>query len=392
MTLVPSVSQDVLYPADAAWMARTDLKTTRLLGYTDVNIDSVTGVTIGILGRQPSVRHASMVTDEILEFLGNARLSVEEDMRVYRSENEAIAAARSLIAEGYRLFSPYPLPAGLYPDDASVVPAPLWYRLNAKARMSELFPAEHLAPRQIVNDNSNIAPPVYLKAGGAAVTGWAYAVRYCETQEEIEGALKWFHEAGAAADLVAEDALNVITCWCAHVGCSDTETVYLGAAEQTFSAPARQTGSIIDAARDFPEAGRRIVRAAGEKARQLGYRGIAAFDVGLTDDGRLIAFDPNFRVNASTTQVLLHEAATRGTAWSTSQSVGGPTLLPISEIMARLDGPSREGWFVPTRLLDATLLDAAKGNSLWTGFVLGKDRQETADRGAALAGMLAEWD
>ena len=380
---------DALYPPDAAWMARTDKATTRLLGYNDVNIESVTGLLLGVLGRQPSVRHLSSVTTEILDFLSSSGLVIEEDMHVYRTGDEATKLARALNAAGFRFMSPYPVPAGLFPEAASVVPPSLWYRLNAKSRLSDLVEQKFLAPRRVIRPQSKIEAPVYLKAGGAAVTGWGYAVRFCESDAEIKEALDWFHDMGAEEDLVAEDAMSVETCWCTHVACSDGQTHYLGAAEQVFSAPARQSGSVIDAARGLPEAGRQIVLSAGEKARAFGFRGIAALDIGQTADGRLIVFDPNFRINASTAQVLFHDAAVAGTNWSVSQSAGGSSSLPMTEIISRLDGPVREGWFAPTRLLDAALLPATDGASLWTGFVLGADRAETIKRCAVLPEALA---
>lgn len=382
--LLPTAPASALYPADGAWMARTDLHTTRLLGYTPLNLDAVTGLLIGVFGCQPSLRHVSTVTPEILDFMSTAGLVIEEDVRVYRTQDEAFAAARGILDDGFRFIAPYPVPSGLYPEGSEVVPAPLYYRLNAKVNMPDLVDAAYLAPRQAVADAANLLAPVYLKAGGGIATGWGYAVRYCETPGEIEDAVAWFDAQGAGKDLIAEDAMDVSTCWCAHIGCSDDETRYLGAAEQTFSAPAQQLGSVIDPDRALPEVGQKVAVAAGERARRMGYRGIAALDIGLTRDGRCIAFDPNFRINASTTQILLHGAAVNNGPLRVSQSIAGASALPISEIIARLDQSKSEGWFVPTRLLDASLLPAAEGKSLWTGFVLGVDRHDAAARASAL--------
>ncbi|MEL7459708.1 MAG: hypothetical protein AAFX45_12905 [Pseudomonadota bacterium] len=386
--LIPDVPEAALYPPDGAWMARTDLQTTRLLGYSRLNLDAVTGHFMGLFGRQPCLRHAATATPEILSFLTDAGLVIKEDMRLYRTEEEAVAAANTLLREGYRFIAPYPQPAGLYPEDAPVVPTALWYRLNAKARMSDLVAADHLAPRQTIADPAGLRAPVYLKAGGDVVTGWGYTVRYCETSQQINDALDWFATLGAADDLIAEEAMDVVTCWCAHIGCSDDTTYYLGAAEQTFAAPGQQDGSVIDPDRALPLAGQKLVLAAGEAARAMGYRGIAALDVGVTTNGRLIAFDPNFRVNASTSQVLLHHAAVQARALRVSQLVAGACDLPLAEVLARLEGPVRDGWFVPTRLLDGALLPAAEGTSLWTGFVLGLDREEAAARNHTLSEMM----
>lgn len=387
--LVPTFGKGVLYPEDAAWMARTDRQITRLLGYTDFNVDAVTGKFLGFFGQQPSVRHISSVTPEILSYLSGAGLVIEEDMRVFRTADEALVAAQSLVQEGFRFLAPYPLPAHLFDDAACVVPSTLWYRLNAKVRLGDLVDQRNLAPRRVVTASDAITPPVYLKAGGAAVTGWGYAVRHCETAEDVDAAMQWFRDNDAENDLLAEQVLDVATCWCANFCCSDDATHYLGAAEQTFSAAGKQSGSVIDLANPLPLAGRDIVCAAGETARQLGFRGMAALDIGLTRDNNFIVFDPNFRVNASTPQILLHDVAAEGHAWPVSQSASGMTGLPMSELIARLEETSRAGWFVPTQLLDGALLPAAKGQSCWGGFVMGTDREEADARRQKLSDLLA---
>ncbi len=369
-------------------MARTDLHTTRLLGFTDLNIDSVTGLYLGLFGTQPTVRHVSSVTPNILDFMARSGLVIDEDIRPYRSAEEAEQAARALIKAGYRMMSPYPLPTQTCPDTSSIVPSALYYRLNDKTKLGDLVDREHLAPRKILTRGQPVQPPVYLKAGGAAVTGWGYAVRYCETAEDVDAAYTWFKHIDADEHLIAEEAQNVVSCWCAHVVCSDKETRYAGATEQVFSAPGKQSGNVIDEQNLLPEAGIEVVKSAGERARNMGFRGIAALDVGVTEDQRCVAFDPNFRSNASTSQAFLHSRAVEETNCTVSRSATGKCGLPMQEIISRLEGPVSERWFVPTRLLDAALLPAAEGASIWGGFVLGRNREDSERRASAIAQLL----
>lgn len=74
---MPSAKVELLYPADAAFMARSDLHQTRLLGYQPLNVESVTSLLLGILGTLPSVRHRAGATDEILSFLTDAGLPIQ---------------------------------------------------------------------------------------------------------------------------------------------------------------------------------------------------------------------------------------------------------------------------------------------------------------------------
>ncbi|MEL6168461.1 MAG: hypothetical protein AAFR35_07195 [Pseudomonadota bacterium] len=374
-------------------MARTDLGSTRLLGYTELNQDAVTGLLLGLMGTRPTVRHISSVTDEILEFLTRGGLQIEEDMHVFRQGSEALAAAEKIVADGYRLISPYPLPEAEFSESAALVPPPLWRRLNAKQFLGDLVPERHLPKRRVLGPGTpaeGIGLPVVLKAGGGEATGWGYAVRLCQTVDEAADALAWFREQGAGDTIVAEEYLSVGRSWCAHVACSDKSTQYLGAIEQVFAGFARQAGSVMDPNHLLPEDGVGAIEAAGETARSFGFRGVAALDIGRTEDGRYVVFDPNFRVNASTTQLLFHHAATEGTAWSVSHSLNTVSPLPMAEIIARLSGPAAEGWFAPTRLLDAAHLPAAGGASLCTGFTLGATREDAETRAAGLVAAMQE--
>lgn len=390
--LKPSVCAERLYPHDAAYMARTDLEQMRMTGVKAVTLDAVTALLLGLLGRRPTVRHRAGVTDEILGLLDRAGLEITEDMRVYETFEGAARHADRLIDEGYRIFSPYPLPKGRIPDRAQLVAPELWASLNAKQNLHRIVPRENLAPSRIaaLADLSSAAfeRPIFLKAGGEAATGAGYAVRYCADEVQWKGALEWFRSFDDIDRLIVEDAVPHQTCWCVTFVVEPTRTTYIGAAEQLFSAPGRQSGSMIDPARPFPRKGRELVIAVGEAARKRGYVGLAGLDVALADDGGLIVFDPNFRFNASSTQVLFHEAAASRDDLAASCSAHAATPLPFETIRRRIEGPIDDGWFVPTRLLDARWLPSAEGLSMCTGFVLGKDRREALMRSDAFKALL----
>ncbi len=113
-------------------------------------------------------------------------------------------------------------------------------------------------------------------------------------------------------------------------------------------------------------------------ARAAGFRGIAGLDMGQTDTGRIVVFDPNCRITSSTVQTLFTPAASRRSGLPISLSAEIATPRPMTDIIARLCGPVTEGLFLPTRLLDAALLPAAGGRSRVTGFTLGRDRRAAA--------------
>jgi hypothetical protein len=391
--LFPPELAEALLPADAAFMARTDLRQTRMLGYTSLNADSVTAMLMGVLGTRPAVRHRAGATDAILRLFEQAGLPVMEDIRFFETPDEAERQADRLIEEGFRVFSPYPLREGRFADTAQVVAPDLWRRVNSKENLAALVPAENLAPREIVATARLPARPftgpVYLKAGGDLATGWGYAVRHCGDAASYAATIDWF--AARVDDIptvIVEADMQTSTCWCVSIAVGDGGTQCHGAAEQVFAAPGKQSGSVIDPENPLPEAAANIAIEAGNRAAALGFRGVAGMDIGLCADGGLTAFDPNFRFNSSTQQALLHEPAARRAGLSCSLSFNRQQRMPFGEMAGLIRGPMADGWFVPTRLFDGELCAAVEGKSICTGFVLGGDRQDAEARQKQLAALL----
>ena len=391
-SLEPSISVERLYPENAAFMARTDLKQTRMLSYTAFNQDSVTCLLMGLLGKRSSVRHRSGVTDEVFAVLNRAGLPFDEDVWIYETGRQAEKHADDLIEAGKKLFWPYPLKEGRFPQSAHLVPPDLWQRLNAKQHLDELVACENLSNREIFTVDQLLASgfkkPAYLKAGGELATGNGYVVRYCHDCASWDDALQWFGSLDAVENVIVEDAIAVHSCWCAAIIVEQDQTSFAGAAEQTFTSPGCQSGSIIDPQNLLPAAGVQLAIEVGEAARGKGFIGMAGLDIGLTTDGRFIIFDPNFRFNASSSQVLFHDSATHRSGLSTSYSFYVSTQLQLSELAQSLRGPIDDGWFVPTRLIDGKLLPAARGKSVCSGFVLGENRHDVIARHDRLTAII----
>lgn len=372
---------DVFLPDDAAFMARTELSQLRRLGMNAMNLDTVTGSVLGVIGRRPSVRHQACVTDKILAFLTDAGLPISEDIRVYRNADQAERHADGLIAAGYRLFGPYPLREGRFPPQAQLVPSSLWRSLNSKANLGQLVPSQYLAPRWMWHEGEVPELPadgVYLKYGGTEATGNGLCVRYCRDTDSFARALDWFQAEGCADHLVVEQAIDTDIAWCANVSVTETGCHFLGAAEQLLDAPGQQSGSMIDPDFPFPQSGIDLVIHISEVARARGFLGIAGFDIGRAADGHLTVFDPNFRINACTSQILLHPAASARSGLGVSRSFHITSKLTVDELTSRLTPIIADGWLVPTRVIDGRWLGADAPPAACTGFVLGSTREEAA--------------
>jgi hypothetical protein len=386
-----AVDADLLYPADAAFAAITDLFETRMLGYTVLQLDTVTTMAMGLFGSRSAIRHEAGTGPEVLEIYRRAGMRVTEHMLPYRARHQAEALADELIAAGKRIVWPYPPPAGRFPEGSHLV-SPATYRyLNAKENMSAIVPAEHLPERQILSHHqlAKFEPtgPVFLKASGDAATGWGFAVHLCQDQVSFEAARRWFNTyRDSVPAVIVEQYIDVSHCWCAGIAVGRAGTVCFGGAEQLFEAPGKQSGTLIDPDAAFPPAGMALAEAIGEAARQRGFQGIAGLDIGLAADGNLVVFDPNFRINSSTSQLLFHQGAATRVGLPVSRSfqvfVGGP----FKEVSARLEAPIEEGWFVPTRIFNGEKHPLSDGKHIVTGFVLGSTRA-AAEAAVALLGQ-----
>jgi len=231
--------------------------------------------------------------------------------------------------------------------------------------------------------------PVFAKSASDLATGWGHAVRHCETEAQLVQAARDLANASGERRVIVERALPISTCWCVNITVSPERTRFIGAAEQVFSAPGQQAGSIIDADLALPPEGAALAVKVGEAAAADGFVGIAGLDIGRTPEGRLYVFDPNFRGNACTSQVLLHASAARRAGGRASVSVSGRVPLGMRPLLAALEAPMREGWLVPTRLLDGALLEAAEGHSQYDAFAIGRDRQEALARSRAVEARVA---
>lgn len=381
--LQPSLNAEQLYPAKSVYMARTRLPEVCMLGYTELQLDSATSMLMGLLNGYATVRHEACTGSEIFELFASAGIEVHEDIHNYRNETEAVAAATALTRNGHKLFWPYPLPAELYPQASHLVAPELYRRLNAKQHLSDLVPAEHLAWQQCLSHaqlaSVTAQQPLCLKAGGNAATGWGYAVFPCRNADELDFARQWFAEHQASVPLVlAEQWLDIDCSWCVGLAISETGTRSFGGAEQLFSSPCKQSGSLIDPARAMPEEVEKLAVQIGESAGAQGFRGIAGLDIGLAQNGQIVVFDPNFRIASSTAQLLFHQSASSRAGLPASQSIQLTPAGSFSEMERKLRGPIADGWFIPTRLFNGEKHPLSGGKHIVTGFVLGKDRQSTS--------------
>jgi hypothetical protein len=374
--LKPHLDLYALYPKGTIFAPRSTAQKTRWAYTSPMNLDSSTGNAITVMGRMPLICHRGVATPSALDFLVRAGHSLPSDMLTYETEEEAVSLALSRIRKGERLAYICPPPLDLEGSPYLVVPVEKYNFLNNKANMPflvdpEFLPQRSLIPQDCFNELHIMHPdlPIFLKIAYPGVSGGGVDVRFCPDAQSWSDALEWveINQDGITGAIV-EQAIDVRTCWCFNVGILESRCTYLGAAIQLFSEPAMQSGSRIDPEDAPPPKAVEIALAIAEKARKGGYRGIAGFDIGISQGDKLFVFDLNFRTNGSTPQVLLHEAAVARVGAKVSQSWHVVVNGLLDPLIERISPLAETGRFVPTRLFEYATDGECR--SMATGFVV----------------------
>ncbi|MGB0498452.1 MAG: hypothetical protein ACPGID_08940 [Rubricella sp.] len=391
--LAPVLPPDRLFPPGVAYAARPDPEDVVLVGLEAWNCETVTGLMLGALNGRTTIRHRSVAHPDALALIGEAGLPIAERMHLYDTPEEFERIARGIRDGGLRLAGPYPLPARIASDDGLLVPDALWRRLNDKARLAELVSARYLAPRRFATlDALRATPPthpVFLKVFGPVATGTGHAVHPVETPSALAAALDNLAAQSPGDIVLVEDAVAVERCYCVHFAVTDDAVQMIGMAEQRFAEPARQSGSRITGRAGVPPALAAIAREAADRAARLGFRGVAALDIGVRPGADPIVFDPNFRINFSTQQVLFHDAIADRSGNALTESFVASSAHPIERTLRRLRPFVEEGAFVPFRCVDRRALEALPSPTHVLGVVSGRDPQDAEDVATALRSALS---
>lgn len=383
MTITLPTTLGDLFPDNTVFMPRGSLEAMHwILSNEAYRAETATGVFLAIMGDMPLVCHRNAATPLIQDFFREAGVPPAENLATYATEQEAVAIARAHVQRGAKLAFTYPPPPMPEADAALSIPLSLYHWLNDKANLTELVDAMYVPHSRILPPDSASEIPdfmpgrsVFVKICREGVSGGGSDVHYCREGSSRTDALEWIQTRGAPLTGVrVEEALDISTCWCVNWGIGETGVRYVGAASQLFSAPAQQCGSRIDPAGAPPREVVDIARAIAERARTLGFRGVAGFDVGASPSGRVYVFDLNFRPNACTPQILVHDAAITHTGALISQSWNSTIDGALGPALDRISDFATQSTFLPTRLYEAN--PGCGEKSMITGIVVGGSLDE----------------
>ncbi|MAW80107.1 MAG: hypothetical protein CMI63_07695 [Parvularcula sp.] len=338
---------------------------------------------LGTLGRFVLPAATTPVGAQLIEWTG---LTDETRHVFYTASSDCLGEAEKLSREGAVLTCQHYLPHWPDYDIRWRTPPSLLADLNNKAKLADYVPQDLTPKRRIVaraallEEIEKEKTPFALKAGTPLSSGGAMAACVCATPDEARATVKTFLDVkDPDASFVIETFYPFTQTWCANIGVYEKGRIYFGAAQQVLDDARKQTGSLNGGAFTAPDAVRDAALAIAEIAFDAGYRGIAGIDMGITEDGKLLAFDLNFRMTACTSQILYHENACARVNAAVSRNCAFNFEAPLAEVVGKLENIVKQGAFVPLSSFDNSLRDeVTAGCRLW-GLALGADADETSD-------------
>ncbi|GGE18632.1 ATP-grasp domain-containing protein [Marinithermofilum abyssi] len=270
------------------------------------SIDFMTGRELVVAGDMPVLCSQAVTTDVVINLLKEAGLEPASERYVYSTAGEYREILRNLSKGNEKVVLQFPHPAGeLNEKSYSIQPELLAY-LNNKASIDQLVPEENRPFRSVITRLSEIPHPlpIVIKVATGQPASGGVGVVICRTEEDLRYACQLFKD---AESVVVEEFLPIVRNYCVQfVVTAKGKILYIGSSEQIVDERGRYMGNWIDH-REVPEevilTGRKII----ERAKVLGYVGVAGFDIVITQEGDCYVLDLNFRLNGSSAALLLRD-------------------------------------------------------------------------------------
>ncbi len=271
--------------------------------------ESMTGGQLTLFRNTPCICHAGAATRTGLRLLADVGHHLPNQLHPYRNDEDLVQQLLELTHQGLMLvISHLPLHPSIAKDTLWMSPE-LLSRLNHKGFLSDWVPPQHL-PRRHTISTASLAQfatplPVVLKAATDVTTGGGKDVMRYTSEQACEEALRHFT---GTESLVVEEWVDFQELWCVNYAIHrDGQLDCLGAAGQLINASLGFAGNRFlndlvpgaDLMTMTTDVARRIA--------QTGYHGVLGLDAGRATDGRLLLFDINARMNASTSLLIARD-------------------------------------------------------------------------------------
>lgn len=389
--LRPALTLEELFGVERLYCPRPSPNACAWLPRDQAALDMLTGGQLAIAGGARMLCAEAVCSPQALELLREAGFDVPAEPLRYRDADDYLRVLAELAGDSQTVVVNHVHPVGELPAERCwIAPATLSY-VNNKANLPALVapacrPVRRTVPTECLTATARPPSlPVVLKAVTDESTGAGADVLICASAEELERAAAHF---ALCDQVVVEDFIAIERNLCLNYAVTAEGAIsYLGCAEQISDAQGRYQGNWIDALSEPPpaaiQAGFDVARAGFER----GYWGFVGLDLAIDAQGRMVVFDLNFRINGSTTALLLAERV--------RERLGQPVLRLRSwrgqgsygQLLAATYAAMDKGLLVPLNSYDP----AAGGQPLapprLLGLLGGGSREEVGERERELAAL-----
>jgi hypothetical protein len=393
-------SLDAFFPAGSFLAPRVWETAARWFPSDRHTVEFVTGHALSCAGAMPVVCHRATLSPSGLAAMADSGIDIAPDLLAYSTPDEYRRHVRSLASRSMRAVTPFWTPPDVVPAAATWIDPSLLQFLNNKSNMAELVPAGSLPRRetgQLAATLASMRMPCVVKVGTDMPNGGGSDMMICRNARDRSRALRRF---ATGEGLVVEEFLRIAQNYCVQLALPpEGSIVHIGSTSQICLANGAHAGNLLDPRNPPPAAVLKLGEQIALEGRRRGYTGIAGFDIVVTEDGRVLAIDLNFRLVSSTAQALLHRrlSEARGLALSRlAFSSHGGTLDEMLTVSRRgID----EGWLVPLATFDPAFGGLPEGGARCRFLIFGNSaaeidarEKELLARGIAIAGRgVSRW-
>ncbi|MGX9136518.1 L-aspartate--L-methionine ligase LdmS [Rummeliibacillus sp. JY-2-4R] len=310
LKIKPKYTLKQLYGEDVVYCSRTSFRENPWMPQDTDQSNFLTAREI-VISDLPTLVHKATQTNKAKQLFNILGINLPEQPYQFENAKEYAAVLKTWEKEQKEIVFHYIHDEDEIARDLYWMDADVFNYLNSKAYLGEIVPEQFVPRRVVINGNKLVdelkswSTPLILKPGDDTPTSGGYGVMICYTDEQLQVAIERFQEEQTETIIIEEmlDAKDNYSCQ--YLYSEDLGIRYLGASEQLTDADGYYNGNILvnSVPQEVIDAGRKIMEFGVKK----GFKGIAGFDLIVTNDGKIKAIDLNFRQNGSTSMLILHE-------------------------------------------------------------------------------------
>lgn len=334
--LKPSLSLYDIYGPGYVYTSRASYNNMQWLP-NSISLDAASGILLSIAGEMPFVCHHGVTDPHCLDFLTATGLSIAQNRFIYHDQKGYEELLNKLEGNTEKMVLNFPHLAKELDFSRYWVDPQLLFYLNNKGNLKEVVPEQHLPQRKVLgisdflnDEKSPFAFPFVVKAATDEPVGGGLEVVICKNEEDLQYAKKLFDRCDF---IVIEDYIPIKENYCIQFAQTyKGNLVYLGASEQIINEEGTYKGNWLEEVEEHqpPKQVTYLAKQVMEKAVSLGYWGIAGFDIVISEDGKIFVIDLNFRMNGSTTALLLKDSIIKAYNVSTIKVLSYKTSVDFS--------------------------------------------------------------